>query len=138
MPIDDATLRQTLNATHASLLRVHKALIDHERDRYSRADRPLGTPLQFLQLLLTDPRFAWLRPLSELIVQIDEAASSRTPVDHDQAAALLAQATTLLTPVESPLATTFAENYHHAIQESPAVASAHAEWKRGLSGKESA
>jgi hypothetical protein len=129
----DAALRRQLNTAHAGLLRVHKALVDHERNRYAAAQRPVGTPLQFLQLLLTDPRFAWLRPISELIVQIDEAASSRDPVPPATAAALLTQAKSLLTPAESPEgSTSFPDQYHQAIQESPEVAAAHAEWKRSL------
>ncbi|HZZ41861.1 MAG TPA: hypothetical protein VFE58_02915 [Tepidisphaeraceae bacterium] len=126
----DAALRQKLNATHAALLRIHKALVDHERDRYARAQRPVGSPLEFLNLLLHDPRFAWLRPISELIVQLDETASTRTPVDPDQAANLLKQAQTLLTPAES--AEGFPHHYHHALQESPEVSAAHAEWKRTI------
>jgi hypothetical protein len=125
---DAGVLRARLNAAHAVLLRVHKTLVDNERVRYERAQRPLGTPLEFLQLLLKDPRFAWLRPVSELIVQIDEAASSREPIDPGQAMALIVQARALLTPDES--ATGFPQQYHHAIQESPEVAAAHAEWKR--------
>ena len=129
-PPDGAAVRQKLNATHAALLRVHKALIDHERDRYASAQRPVGSPLEFLQLLLKDPRFAWLRPLSELIVQIDETASARTPVDTEMAGALLKQAAGLLAPDEQADPGAFARHYHHALQESPAVAAAHADWKR--------
>ena len=53
-------------------LRFHKVLMDKERINYEREFGSL-TPGQFLELLLGDERFAWLRVLSTLIVRIDEA-----------------------------------------------------------------
>ena len=35
-------------------------------------ERPIQTTQQHLQLLMEHPSFAWLRPLSGLIVRIDE------------------------------------------------------------------
>lgn len=55
-----------------SLLRLHKALMDWDRARYE-AQHGATTPGQFLEMLLSEPRFEWLRVLSMLIVRIDEA-----------------------------------------------------------------
>jgi hypothetical protein len=125
-PADEA-LHRRLNAAHAGLLRVHKTIIDHERSRYERSSGPVGTPLEFLHLVLNDPWFAWVRPISELIVQIDEFTASREPTEPHQGEALLKQARDLLVPSESD--DSFAREYFRAMQESPDIAIAHAEWR---------
>ena len=53
------------------LLKLHKSLLDHERTIYEGINGPM-TPGQFLNVLLEDPDFAWLRKFSTLIVEIDE------------------------------------------------------------------
>jgi hypothetical protein len=116
-----------LDEAHGGLLRVHKALIDHERVRYERERGPIGGPGAFLQVLIHDPWFAWLRPVSELVVRIDEFVASKETVDPMDGEALLAQARELLTPVENGAG--FGGEYFRALQESEGVALAHAEWR---------
>src|SRR5687767_13142685 len=53
------------------LLKLHKSLLDHERRIYEGINGPLNAG-QFLNVLLEDPGFAWLRNFSALIVEIDE------------------------------------------------------------------
>ena len=53
------------------LLNLHKILVDHERAIWEGINGP-ATAGQFLNLLLEDPDFAWLRKFSTLIVDIDE------------------------------------------------------------------
>jgi len=53
------------------LLKLHKSLLDHERRIYEGIHGP-QTSGQFLNVLLEDPDFAWLRKFSTLIVEIDE------------------------------------------------------------------
>ncbi len=53
------------------LLKLHKSLLDHERAIYEGINGP-QTPGQFLNILLEDPDFSWLRKFSTLIVDIDE------------------------------------------------------------------
>jgi len=53
------------------LLNLHKILVDHERAIWEGVNGP-ATAGQFLNLLLEDPDFAWLRKFSTLIVDIDE------------------------------------------------------------------
>jgi hypothetical protein len=125
-------LRRRLDQAHAGLLRVHKALLDHERGRYERERGPVGSPGEFHQVVIHDPWFAWLRPVSELAVQIDEATSAREPADAAAAEALLKKAQELIVPAEQ--GDDFQRAYHRAVQESPAVAMAHGEWKRAGGG----
>lgn len=53
------------------LLKLHKTLLDHERAIYEGINGPLSAG-QFLNVLLEDKDFAWLRKFSTLIVEIDE------------------------------------------------------------------
>lgn len=53
------------------LLSLHKSLLDFERSAYEQSNGEV-TATQFLNLLLEDPEFAWLRKFSTLIVDIDE------------------------------------------------------------------
>src|SRR5688500_1767413 len=53
------------------LLKLHKNLVDHERAIWEGINGP-ATAAQFLNVLLEDPDFSWLRRFSTLIVDIDE------------------------------------------------------------------
>src|SRR5215218_7955655 len=99
-PLPDA-LRRQLDEAHHGLLRVHKALLDHVRTRYEAAHGPVNGPGALLQLVIHDAAFAWLRPISEFVVQIDEFVSSREPRNPSEGEALLVQARELLVPSES-------------------------------------
>src|SRR6476620_2032057 len=53
------------------LLKMHKAMVDLEREMYEGIHGKLNSG-QFLNLLLEDEDFGWLRKFSMLIVEIDE------------------------------------------------------------------
>ena len=76
-PTDDA--RQRLTGLREALLTLHKALLDSERTAYEIVHGPIQGPAAFLQLLINDARFAWLRPITTLVVQIDEALAAKRP-----------------------------------------------------------
>ena len=59
-----------------ALLRLHKALLDDERVSYERVHGLIRSNGAFLQLVLGDAWFAWLRPLSQLMVKLDELAET--------------------------------------------------------------
>ena len=62
---------QRLREARDLLLKLHKNLVDHERAIWEGIYGP-ATAGQFLNVLLEDPDFAWLRKFSTLIVDIDE------------------------------------------------------------------
>ncbi|HSH95839.1 MAG TPA: hypothetical protein VK968_16965 [Roseimicrobium sp.] len=107
---------------------MHKTLIDSERITYEQTFGPLGSPNEFLQLLLTDPWFAWLHPLSELVVLIDEALEAEVPVTAEEGDRLIGQARTLLKASEE--GDGFSRSYFDALQREPDVVLAHAEVAR--------
>src|SRR5574341_1384582 len=69
---EDEAIRRPLVELHDALLRLHKVLLDSERAVYEKEFGPIRSPNHFFQLLTNDPWFAWLRPISQLIVAIDE------------------------------------------------------------------
>lgn len=117
-----AASRQQLEDVRRALLRVHKALLEDARIRYEREQGRIESSGAFLRLVLNDPWFDWLHPLSGLVVQIDEllAADDAKASEGD---ALLAQARSLLRPDAS--GDGFQRRYHRAIQDAPDVLIAH-------------
>ena len=55
----------------AALREVHRTLVQAVRGGYEREIGPAGGPGQMLRLLTEHPYFAWLHPMSELIVDLD-------------------------------------------------------------------
>jgi hypothetical protein len=82
MEISDADLeqaRQRLTEIRHQLLTLHKALLDSERTSYELVHGPIPSASSFLQLLINDSWFAWLRPITTLLVQIDESLAAKKP-----------------------------------------------------------
>lgn len=69
-----AELRAALREISQNLLPLHRALIESARADYVAGAREVTGPGHLLQLLNDDPFFAWLKPLTSLIVDIDEMA----------------------------------------------------------------
>ena len=82
------TEKETLKYARNMLLTLHKSLIDFERARYEQLHGPVG-PAQFLNLLLEDQGFSWLRKFSTLIVEIDEMFDLKDGVTNEMVAANL-------------------------------------------------
>ena len=117
--------RAQLDSLSRSLRRLHKALLDDERQSYERVHGRIASNGAILQLVLGDPWFAWLRPLSQLMVRLDEFDEKREPAISEDITAMLTSARTLLTPSEEGEG--FGRNYYDALQRSPDVGLAHAE-----------
>lgn len=129
--------RERLKGLRTSMLRLHKMLLDAERDRYQDVHgRKLGGQ-ELLKLVLHDEWFAWLRPMSGLVVRIDELLEAvDDPATETDGAALLQEARNMLQAEED--AEGFRGNYHQALQRDPAVVMAHAAVTRHLPGVEPA
>lgn len=116
--------RTRLQALRDALLNLHKALVDSERVAYEQAFGTIPNAQEFLKLLLQDPWFAWLKPLSELIVSLDEALDDPTDPLNDEPPAWLARTRQLL--VASETGEGFPQHYFNALQRDPDVVMAHA------------
>lgn len=108
-----------------ALLTLHKTLVDSERISYEQTIGTIPSPNHFLQLLTSDPWFAWLHPLSLLIVTMDQALDSkRKPLTDADAEELVKQTRQLL--VASEEGEGFSKHYFDALQRDPAVVLDHA------------
>ena len=112
-----------LQKLREALLQLHKTLVDSERVGYEAAMGPIPSPNHFLRLLSGDPWFAWLLPLSRLIVTIDEALDRRIPLSPKEAQDLLTQTRRML--VASEEGHGFPRSYFEALQRDPDVIFAH-------------
>jgi len=122
--------RQQLTNVRTVLLRLHKTLLDFEREGYERERGKIGNSYALLQLVMSDLWFAWLRQLSELIVEMDELLAAKETPGEATAVALIRQASILLTPSES--GSEFQKKYFAAMQQSPEVVLAHSEFANVL------
>jgi hypothetical protein len=120
--------RRLLTDLRRTLLHLHKTLLEWERAAYEKIHGRVSSH-DLLHAILNDPQFVWLRPVSELIVRIDEI------LDHDEellpegasqredVAAIMGQARTLVIPDEA--GNRYAQRYHTALQEHPDAVLAH-------------
>ena len=124
----DAT--QRLAATRHAVMLLHRALLESERLRYERLFGRVTSSADLLQLVLHDPWFAWLRPLSALIVAMDERMDPDAEPGVATPESLLEQARALVRADE--VGPDFQSHYHDALQRDPAVVMAHAALQKTL------
>jgi len=113
-----AESRERLRGVSRALLRLHKALLDDERAQFERVRGRIESSGEFLQLVLHDEWFSYLRPLSALVVQIDALLDAKEAT-NEEASALIAQARAMLKPSET--GNEFERRYYAAIQREPDV-----------------
>jgi len=129
-PMVDRT-RERLTNLRNGLLKLHKVLLDSERSVYERDVQRITSTGQFLNLVLNDPWFGWLRELSQFIVLIDETIDFEEPATAADADRLVAQGRELVSPSENGSA--FARSYFEAMQRDPNVVLAHRDMIRVFS-----
>ena len=114
--------RELLGDLRRVLLHLHKTLLDWERVAYDRR-HGRASPAELLAIVMRDPHFAWLHPLSELIVRIDTMLDVEHPEPRAEVDAIIRQARALVVPDEAGNA--YAQRYHTALQELPDAVVAH-------------
>ena len=107
-----------------ALLRLHKTLLDDERVSYERVYGRIASNGEFLQLVLGHAWFVWLRPLSQLVAQLDELGEIEDASASAEITAMMASVRTLITPTEE--GDGFGRHYYDALQREPDVVLAHA------------
>lgn len=123
-------LRQTLISVRHGLLSLHKALIVAEQLTYERIYGRVDSTGQLLQLVMNDPWFTWLHPLSNMVVRIDELLDSEERLSVDDVALIMAEVRTLIRPSEA--GDGYERSYYEALQRAPDVVLAHCEMKKLL------
>ena len=114
--------RQLLFDLRKALLHLHKTLLDWERSAYERVHGRASASV-LLKVIVEDPQFAWLRPISELIVRIDETVDTETEDAPADVEALVARARAVVAADEAGPPN--AQRYYAALQEHPDAVLAH-------------
>jgi hypothetical protein len=130
LPESDAAREKLVEVRH-TLLVLHKALLDSERTSYEIVHGPIASAAAFLQLLINDSWFAWLRPITALVVQIDETlAAKKPPATSRDFERLVNDTRALLSP--SRHADGFWQRYSGVMQRDPGVSVVHDEIEKKL------
>lgn len=109
--------RRNLKDLSRALLRLHKTLLEAAKAEYETVNGKIPNPNVYLQLVLDDAHFAWLRKISALIALIDEAASVRRPATETDARALIDEARVLLNFEHAD--EDFNDKFQTALQRNP-------------------
>src|SRR5205085_9443313 len=110
----------------AALREVHRALVQAVRAAYEKDVGPAGGPGQMLRLLTEDPYFAWLHPMSELIVDLDSLLAQELLPAGTVAAVRME--VDRLARAGGP----FWEKYAPFLQSNPEVAVAHGHLRQAI------
>jgi len=104
---------------------LHRALIDRARDDYAALYGPPGSPYALLELVKTHESFAWLRPMTEALVSLDEAIDQGSVQEERDWIGKLAKMISFANPA-------FAGQYRVVLQMDPEVAIARAALQKPL------
>src|SRR5216683_6566002 len=110
-----------------ALREVHRALVAATRAAYERDVGPAGGPGHLLRLLTEDPYFAWLHPMSELIVDLD-ALLAQEILPPGTVAGVRMEIDRLARAGGSP----FWDKYAPLLQSDPKVAVAHGRLRQAI------
>ncbi|MEP6788016.1 MAG: hypothetical protein ABJB40_06260 [Acidobacteriota bacterium] len=111
------------------LLKLHKSMLDLEREIYEGIHGKLG-PAQFVNILMEDEDFAWLRKFSMLIVEIDEMFDLKDAATVEMVDAHLEKVRELVEMTEPD--EYFRAKYQFALQRDPNSAGLHSQLKAVL------
>lgn len=129
--MSDGAVRAALETLGAGLRNLHRSLAERARRDFERDEHAVFGAAEFLRLLTSDPHFAWLRALSELIVDLDVFLDVEPGPCDDDAAAIRAEAERLISPLPGA-AGSLGERYREYVLDDPRVAIAYGEVKQAL------
>jgi hypothetical protein len=114
-----------LTELREAMLPLHKALLESERVGYEATFGKIQSPYQFLKLVMNDPWFTWLAPMTQLITVMDEMLDAKKePLTVAAVDAVAERVKALLVATEAGEG--FSRHYDEALQRNPDVIMAHA------------
>jgi hypothetical protein len=120
------TNAELLKSARNLLLSLHKSLVDFERSLYEGMHGPVSSG-QFLNLLLENREFEWLRKFSTLIVDIDEMFAQKDGFDDEAVDTHLAKLRQLIAMKDQD--EDFVARYQGALLQDVDAAAKHGELK---------
>jgi hypothetical protein len=115
-------LKAALEDVSRKLQQLFAATLNAER-RFA----PSGAGLELLDRLMNDPAWAWLRPLSTLISEVDHALAQDAELSELEGAAAAAHIRGLVFGEGDQVDTEFLTHYRSLLQLDHALASTHGE-----------
>ena len=114
--------KKKLDQMAAAMRTLHKALIDHTQREYERSHGKVTSPYTLFALVTSDPAFAWLQPMTRLIVEMEDLVGRKEkPPSEPEVADIRKRIDVLLLEKGQP----FADKYLELIQSSPEIAAEH-------------
>ncbi|WP_396219045.1 hypothetical protein [Gemmatimonas sp.] len=133
VPVATATDLRRLDTVRNDLLRVHRGLLEAERNRYEKQHGRIANNSVFLQLVINDPWFDWLRPMGQMVLLIDERTSDKKqPLGTVEANTLFEQSLGLLKADAE--GDTFQRLFFQSLQSSPELAVLVRQVAKGIAG----
>jgi hypothetical protein len=114
-----------LQALRPLLLRLHKDLMEGVRIAYEEEHGTIPSTGEYFRLVLGHESFSWLRPISQLIVRVDERIAAKKPEVAENAEVLVAEVHNLLALLEED--SEQHNHYHQALKHNPNIAVIYAE-----------
>lgn len=118
------TNEEMLRSARDLLLKLHKTMVDLEREMYEGIHGKQSAS-EFLNLLLEDEDMAWLRRFSMLIVEIDEMFASKDGLNDELVSANIEKVRELVEMAESD--DYFKAKYQFTLQRDANAAVLHSE-----------
>src|SRR4051794_39205794 len=114
-----------------ALRELHKELLALARQEVETAEGQRLTAFEMFRRAVNDAVFAWLRPVSELIVDIDELVEAEPPPNAREAAAVREEIEQVVFgPEGSP--GDFAQRFHAQLERFPQLVVLEADLRRRL------
>ncbi len=118
------------------LLALHKSLMEHEKANYEAKFGPIPSRGAYFRLVVDHEWFSWLREISQMIVQIDEALATKPMPPTPELSHLIEKVRNMMQPDDN--GTLLEHRYDRAIQREPDIALMHAQLLRLLRPEASA
>lgn len=83
LPDNKEDTRVILNQITQLLLRVHKLLLQYQKEIYEAKNEKTLNPYELLHLSMTHEDFDWLKKITNLVVRIDESLDDESLVIKD-------------------------------------------------------
>lgn len=128
--MNDEQLRPALRRLHSILLELHQALIDATRYEFESAHGRIENPYEMLELVESDPVFAWLRPMTALLLQVDEL-SEQEVISVEEAAAVRTVTERLVQPPDGTTSS-FHDRLRALRQSAPSLVVLHTHVRQAL------
>lgn len=135
MTSSDAAIRTKLDSLAQALRHYHSALLDFAKGEYEFLHGPVKSPYELYNLVMNDPSFQWLRPVSGLMATLDEVLDAKDRTLTEQNVTDVKFALGLLFSETDTNFADFRQGYARAGND-PKVRETEARWRQILNSVE--